>query len=116
MTDYNDGKWHEHVGESIPKGVHPKSKVEAFYRTTMYSLPMFGKEVMDADEWDWSSKPSEVCLFRVVKPYREPRVIWVNEYGDGLFAGHVSKKSAEDASVGYPAPLRTAVRYVEQPE
>ncbi len=114
MTDYNDGEWHENCGNAMPEGIHPKSRVDAVYRIAQHFL--FGKEEMAADEWDWSSEPSEVILFRVVKPYREPRVIWVNEYGDGLFAGHVSKESAEDASVGYPTALRTAVRYVEQPE
>ncbi len=57
--------------------------------------------------WDFSA-----CRYRI-KP--KARVIWVNEYENGLLIGYAT----QDAALNVHAALlsvRQAVRYVEQPE
>ena len=72
MTDYNDGKWHGWNGGECP--VHPKSVVEvALHRGV--SL-----HAINASRWDWSDDDCPIIAFRVVKEYREPREVYLNEW------------------------------------
>ena len=66
MSDYNDGKWHGWNGGECP--VHPESVVEC-------------RGVSDA-VWKTDRPRSEVfwpnvIVFRVIKPYVEPREGWI---------------------------------------
>ena len=69
MTDYNDGKWHGWNGGECP--VHPESEIEAFYMPKGAEKPW--KFVNTAEGKIWG----EPCLFRVIKPYVEPREGWI---------------------------------------
>lgn len=110
MTDYNDGEWHT-FGGSYPDGVHPKSLVTYVWhdeRTGKCGVTQIGMAAGDGIAW------RQVLKFRVTKPFREPRVIWVNEYPQGNCYVYLSAESAK-----YHATLdatRVAVRYVEAPE
>lgn len=69
--DYNDGNWHGWNGGECP--VHPKSLIEYFWAAG----PHHGMKERIAGEDEKQSYPSwsgQLKAFRVVKPYREPRV------------------------------------------
>jgi hypothetical protein len=94
MTDYNDGKWHGWNGDTPaaltpPLGVHPKSLVQF--------VCMEGDRMKDVEAglvgWAHSADTSkhrktDVVAFRVTKPHREPRELWIigssahNSYAD----------------------------------
>jgi hypothetical protein len=66
MTDYNDGKWHGWNG-SAECPVHHLSEVQVGGETdNVWTAKRAGQEVA------WSN----VIVFRVTKPYREPREAW----------------------------------------
>ncbi len=113
MTDYNDGKWHGWNGGECP--VHPQTIVDVVY----FANAAFGNKItnaaMKANQVTWESQMAPVIAFRVVKPYREPRVIWVNEWSDGAGYAYSTRQRAESNKDSSPF-ARTAVRYVEQPE
>ncbi len=116
MTDYNDGKWHGWNGGTWPEGVHQNSMVEAYYRIDAYEDDLTIQGAFAAGAAYGRSWP-DIVAFRVVKPYREPRVIWVNEYSSGALAPHADEQTAKlFAAQGTLPALRIAVRYVEQPE
>lgn len=103
MTDYNDGQIYGWNGGECP--VHPKDVVEVWFRgyhpdiTLAESLP-----------WGHSDAYDDIVAFKVVKPYVEPKVIWVNEYPDELVA-HRDMLSAINSST--LRATRIAVKYVE---
>jgi hypothetical protein len=109
MTDYNDGSWHGWNGGECP--VHPDSEVEAMYISASQIAVIHDKR--RARRFVWDAPVSSVIAFRVTKPYREPRVIWVNEHEDGIFCAYGSEEEARENAID---PIRTAVRYVEAPE
>jgi hypothetical protein len=112
MADYNDGKWHGWNGGEWPEGVHRASLVEAYYSADTYDDDFAALEALKSRAAITRHWP-EIVAFCVTKPYREPRVIWVNEHEDGIFCAYGSEEEArENAS----DPIRTAVRYVEAPE
>lgn len=90
MTNYNDGDWHGWNGGECP--VHPESVVEVVFERQhdFYSV------VCEAKDVDWDIREDEkVIVFRVVKAYREPREIWVNEGQNGLSGwAHSSEENA----------------------
>ena len=91
MTNYNDGKWHGWNGGECP--VHLESIVQV-------STPE-GWYTERAGNWDWDYKETPISAFRVVKEYREPREVWVNEYLCGIGSAHPCKESADrNASSG----------------
>lgn len=110
MTDYNDGKWHGWNGGECP--VHGQSVVEIAYRS--YDGVSIGQDKNDAAAFEWGCDESPIIAFRVVEPYREPRVIWVNEYQDG--SGHAYSDKSRAKANGSLNFTRVMVRYVEQPE
>jgi hypothetical protein len=110
MDDYNDGSWWGWDGGECP--VHPHSEVEAaFVSATKKGLI---HENRRAGLFVWDAPVTRVVAFRVTKPYREPREIWVNEYTDIVGAAYLTEKQARDAALRHA--IRTAVRYVEAPE
>lgn len=109
MTDYNDGEWHLWNGSfDCPKGVHPKSLISYVWHNART-----GKYGMEED-WLAGMVVWRCALkFRVTKPHREPRVIWVNEYPDGSCVHSTEENARKFVGVGV---TRVAVRYVEAPE
>lgn len=106
MTDYNDGEWHLWNGRGTPEGVHPKSLV-----THIWHDEYMGECGMHEDARAGSRAWSQTLKFRVTKPHREPLVIWVNEYPDGLGEYYLTEGDARSAA-GFDA-IRIAVRFVE---
>lgn len=109
MTDYNDGEWHLWDGSfERPEGVHPESLIDQIWHDE--HIGQFGME-KDASAKDraWSN----TLKFRVTKPHREPRVIWVNEYPEENMV-HSTEERARRLAGGNAT--RIAVRYVEAPD
>jgi hypothetical protein len=73
MTDYNDGKWHGWNGGKCP--VHRDSLVEVVCRDDA--------ETDYAQEFAWhhDGHTDDIIAFRVVRAYREPREVRLDEYG-----------------------------------
>ena len=103
MTDYNDGQIHGWNGGRCP--VHTKTVVEVWFRCK-------DSDICQARfrAWIHTSECDDIIAFRVVKPYVEQKVIWVNEYPDELVAHH-DRLSAISSST--PRATRIAVKYVE---
>lgn len=120
MADYNNGNWHFWPGSnryydcgyqwsSIDElktilNVHPKSEIEYFAIDDNPTKTRYIKRVAGSRDWH------EPCLFRVVKQYKEPKTIWVNEYSYGISA-FSSEKNARQAVTG--DCIRRVVKYVE---
>lgn len=109
MTDYNDGEWHLWDGsDRLPEGVHPRSLVtQVWHDEKTGDCGIHENAPAHNRAWDQTLK------FRVTKPHREPRVIWVNEYSDEFIA-HKTEDMA--LKVAQSDVTRIAVRYVEAPE
>lgn len=105
MTDYNDGTIHGWNGGDCP--VHPETVVEVWFREG-------GREELLADAYVWTCHFNEgdIIAFRVVKPYVEPRVLWVNEEADGIHVAYDSEEKASNCAA-YSLVTRIAVKYVE---
>jgi hypothetical protein len=103
MTDWNDGTNHGWNSGDCP--VHPETVVE-------YWLRGGGGDECKAECPRWKHKDDayDIIAFRVVKPYVEPKVIWVNEYPTGV-AIYTSEENARKFSG--PSVHRIAVKYVE---
>ncbi len=112
MTDYSDGKWHGWNGGECP--VHQKTGVEVVYFANASFGGKVTNAVLEARQVTWESEVAPIVAFRVVKAYRETRVIWVNEYPNGASTTYINKEKA--IAFSGPSAVRTAVRYVEQPE
>ena len=121
MTDYNNGNWHFWPGSnryydcgykwsSIDElktilNVHPKSEIEYFAIDDNPTKTRYIKRVAGSRDWH------EPCLFRVVKVYKEPKTIWVNEYSHHAGTAFTSEESARQAAT--IDCVRVAVKYVE---
>lgn len=103
MTDYNDGKIHGWNGGECP--VHPKTVVEYWTRSNGRSEECGGDL-----NWTHCERIYDIIAFRVVKEYREPKTIWVNEYKTGMISYHTE---GEAKRAQHPAPVRIAVKYQE---
>lgn len=107
MTDYNDGTIHGWNGGDCP--VHPETVVHAWFRSSV------NKECK-ADYLRWSKDANfsntDIIAFRVVEPYVEPKVIWVNEEADGIHVAYDSEEKASNCAA-YSLVTRIAVKYVE---
>ena len=101
--NWNDGTIHGWNGGECP--VHPETVVGYWLRAG------FAGEGT-AKYWDWDHKDSDndIIAFRVVKPYVEPRVIWVNEYKYEVAAHETEEKAKRQAQ---SQATRIAVKYVE---
>lgn len=105
MTDYNDGQIHGWNGGECP--VHPKTVVEVWFRCKDSDITEAGRGI----EWMHKGYFDDIIAFKVVKPYVEPKVIWVNEHNSLLWVAHQSEQSARDDAVS--SATRIAVRYIE---
>jgi hypothetical protein len=111
MTDYNDGNWHGWNGGECP--VHPDSEVEAVYHTISAPVAGLRCDRRQARQFVWDAPVTSIIAFRVTKPYREPREIWVNEGHDGWWGyAYETRTMAEESRDAAPF-TRIAVRYVE---
>lgn len=102
--DYNDGQIHGWNGGECP--VHTKTVVEAWFRRK-------DSDICKANAlfWHHADAYDDIIAFKVVKPYVEPKVIWVNEHNSLLWVAHQSEQSARDDAVS--SATRIAVKYIE---
>lgn len=105
--DYNNGQIWGWNGGECP--VHPETMVEAWFRGGGSSVTVANRLF-----WTPSDKGGDIIAFKVVKPYVEPKVIWVNEHNSLLWVAHQSEQSARDDAVS--SATRIAVKYVEVKE
>lgn len=114
MTDYNDGNWHKWEGGPCP--VHLKSEIEGYWQienggnTRMPKSAVYNEGQAGGLNFEWDGQ-TRLHLFRVVKKFVEPKVIWVNEY-ENAFVVHTTEERAKEYSEKENA-LRVAVKYVE---
>lgn len=108
MVNYNDGKIHGWNGGECP--VHPYTEVQ-------YWLRCGSVEEEEAGELEWKhrsgSKTFDIVAFQVIKEYKEPKTIWVNDYRTGPLA-YYAKEDAEKAAGR--SVIRKAVKYQEVQE
>ena len=71
MTDYNDGEWHGWPGGGECP-VHPMSEVDVLNPNDVFNHDCPVGYFDNAGDVDWALP----LLFRVTKPYREPREAW----------------------------------------
>ena len=110
MTDYNDGKWHLWDGAfDCPNGVHQESLIDQIWHDEHTGQCSMEKDISAKDR-AWCN----TIKVRVTKPFQEPRVIWVNEYSDGVHCAYDGRNHAQKSAA--PHATRIAVRYVETPE
>lgn len=108
-VDYNDGKWHGWNGGERP--VHPNSTIEVVYKNKQGQTK---SDVRHAGDhwWDCSGLSGGYTIaFRVLEVYKEPKVIWVNEYPSGSSVVHWTEKEA--LRYGSQHAIRVAVKYQE---
>ena len=104
-TDYNNGQIFGWNGGDYP--VHPETEVKFWMREDRLCLN--NKSPAKQLTWKHLDQDYDIIAFQVVKPYVEPKVIWVNEYRttkSGWDSEADAKKYAMDAT-------RIAVKYVE---
>lgn len=101
MIDYTDGKWHGWSGGECP--VHPKTIIECYVE--VLSKEFYGDYIQvyhktSAAENLFNKEAVFVKVFRVLKPYVEPREWWVS--CEKLF------NSVGEATASYPLiePIR----------
>ena len=104
MVDFNDGKIHGWNGGQCP--VHPKTEVKVWLRDGPYSTNR-----SSSYRWVHSFTGSDIIALAVVKEYKEPCTLWVNEYSDAQKRAHASKEAAI-RNAGIEA-IRVAVKYQE---
>lgn len=108
MSDYNNGKIHGWNGGECP--VHPKTKVQYWMRDGGVH-----QSLAEYLRWRVAHLPpsgmKDIIAFQVVEAYVEPKVIWVNEYADGVHIAFETKEATKNAAE--ENTLRIAVKYVE---
>jgi hypothetical protein len=97
MINYNDGKWHGWNGGECP--VHPQSVVEAIWDDGSGA-----GYIAEADQLGWGTSETPPCVFRVVKPYTDPR----EGYAVTLF------RTAREAKTAHPCCDPVFVREVRE--
>ena len=107
MTEYVTGQIYGWNGGECP--VHPETKIKIWTRN---ALVCSGVDT-DAGSCSWKhiNAGSDIVCFKVITPYAEPKVIWVNEWPDGAVVGYSSEEEAK--LWGYSYHTRVAVKYVE---
>lgn len=104
MTEYVTGQNYGWNGGECP--VHPKTKIEVWMRNCL------GSDVGKAGDilWGHENVSSDIIAFKVITPYVEPKVIWVNEYARDNFAYSSEADALKDSNF---YTKRVAVKYVE---
>ena len=107
MSEYVTGQIYGWNGGECP--VHPESVVNIWLRDggCNNQRPAIGLDWLHGMVDDGL----DIVCFQVVTPYAEPKVIYVNEYGDGRGFGYTSEEVAKSAETKYHT--RIAVKYVE---
>ncbi len=109
MTDYNNGQIHGWNGGDCP--VQTRDHVDVWCRSGVLKSSLAGDFSWDHAEARHFGRKDDIIAFKVVKPYVEPKVIWVNEYADGTcWAGFDEETAKMCATMG---ATRIAVKYVE---
>ena len=102
-TDYNDGRWHGWNGGECP--VHPQTVVEV---VKCQGRDAVADNAATADGYIWAEGHTiyPIIAFRVVKEYREPRYVWLADYGSAGLGGPF--KSEDEARTFCPNAIRFA--------
>ena len=104
MTDYNDGQiWGWNSGDCP---VHPETVVEVWFRCKDSDIWVAG-----GLGWEHTCEYDDIIAFKVVKPYVEPKVIWVNEYASRFDLAYPDEQSAREYANANA--IRIAVKYME---
>lgn len=114
MTNYSDGRihgWNGGNGGACP--VHPKSVVLVWRRGSCRNHP----DLAGNFNWQHGLSNLDIIAFQVTKEYREPKTIWVNEYG-AIQTVHTSREDAERSARNQSyrlagLPDRVAIKYME---
>lgn len=107
MTDYNDGQIHGWNGGECP--VHPDTMVKFWMREDRFCLN--NKATAKELTWKHEDDVYDIIAFQVVKPYVEPKVIWVNEYANGTCWAWCDEETAKMYAA--KGATRIAVKYQE---
>ena len=88
--------------------LHPKTEVRVWLRNGIVN-----KAAASALVWDNNRINTEynIIAYQVVTPYVEPKVIWVNEYGEGRHYAYDTEIQAKTEAT--KSTKRTAVKYQE---
>ena len=105
MSEYNNGQIWGWNGGDCP--VHPETLVKTWRRLGGCEPNLPAKKM----EWGHLKHCGDIIAFQVVKVHTEPKVIWVNEYADGVHIAFETKEATKNAAE--ENPLRIAVKYVE---
>jgi hypothetical protein len=108
-VDYNDGKIHGWNGGDCP--VHPESDVQYWVRSGKKGN--YSAKTLDWDHTPDSHNAFDVIAFCVVKQYKEPLFVWLNEYVDRVEAYATKNIANIHATCGV---VRIAVKYKEVTE
>jgi hypothetical protein len=108
MNNYENGEIWGWNGGECP--VHPESKVTVWLRGKSGSFDRSAGQLRWG-HFDTGGDVDIVC-FQVIKPYVEPKVLWVNEHHYGACYGYTSEELAK-SRVSISA-VRIAVEYVEK--
>ena len=74
---YEPNIWYGWNGGECP--VHPETLVEVMLQSG------FNDSGVGSTEWDWGICKNPIIAFRVIKPYREPREVYLNEWSQYSF-------------------------------
>jgi hypothetical protein len=114
MTEYVTGQIYGWNGGECP--VHPESVVMAWYRAGG-SVKVLCDSAIPAGHFWWkhSDSDGDIIAFQVIKPYVEPKLLWVNEYKEGD-VGHSFPTEEQAKRQALRGVTRIAVKYVEMKE
>ena len=103
-VDYNDGKIHGWNGGECP--VHPETVVLSWCKGG-------GCDKLTAKGLRWFHKDNggDIAAFQVIKVFKDPKTIWVNEWDDGSYFVYENKDDAKKNKDRYT--IRNAVKYQE---
>lgn len=104
IVNYNDGQIHGWNGGECP--VHPKTMVECWTESGE-------RDISNAEDWFWScgDQGDNLIAFRVIKVFKEPKTIWVNEYENGWLCSYNTEVAAKENASDFVK--RFAVKYQE---
>ena len=114
MTEYVTGQIYGWNGGECP--VHPKTKVEAWFRSGVWANNKCDAGICS---WDHTDDGSDIVCFKVITPYVEPKVIWVvrdirNGGSDILYVG--DQESIARRAAGIDPENRLVEKYVQVKE
>jgi hypothetical protein len=108
MTEYVTGQIYGWNGGECP--VHPETKIKIWTRNGLVDPDAI--TYAECCVWKHMETGYDIVCFKVITPYAEPKVIWVNEYADGAIMA--SFRSEEEAKRWQnKGHTRVAVKYVE---